>query len=79
MVTCPKEAGYYLKLRNRRHFGQAETEGTPLTETTMKEKFNWEANTYEAELALAGMYDDEDIDEVSQLLLQNLWCQDLFL
>ena len=26
-VTCPADIEYYLKLRNRRHFGQAETDG----------------------------------------------------
>ena len=72
MVTCLKEVEYYLQLQNRQHFGQAETEGTLLTATTMKEKFNWEANTYKAELALAGLYNDKDIDEVSRLLLKNL-------
>ena len=38
----------------------------------MKEKFNWEANTYEAKLALAGLYDDNNIDEISKLLLKNM-------
>ena len=72
MVTCPKEVEYYLKLRNRRHFGQAETEGTPLTATAMKEKFNWEATTYQAELVLKGEYVDDEVDRISAMLLANL-------
>ena len=43
-----------------------------MTATRMKEKFNWEANTYEAELVLAGLYDDKDINEVLKILLKNM-------
>lgn len=53
-VTCTKTIEYYLKLQNRRHFGQAEMEGTSFTSTAMKEKFDWEAATYQAELVLKG-------------------------
>ena len=71
-VTCPKAIEYYLKLRNRRHFGQAKTEGTPFTSTAMKEKFNWESTTYQAELVLKGKYKDNEIDSISMMLLKNM-------
>ena len=38
----------------------------------MKEEFNWEANTYHSELALAGLFDDGAMDEVTQLFMKNM-------
>ena len=69
-VTCPTEIEYYLRLRNRRHFGQAE--GTPFTLPEMKKKFNWEADTAQAELVLKGKYTDTELDEITQMLLDNM-------
>ena len=40
-ITCPEEIEYYLRLRNWRHFGQAETEGTPFTTPPYNSRFNW--------------------------------------
>jgi hypothetical protein len=34
-AKCPKEIEFLLRLRNQRHFGQAETDGTPFTTEEM--------------------------------------------
>jgi hypothetical protein len=47
-INCPKEIKFSLRLRNQRHFGQAESEGTPFTTPRMKHKFNWSASTCKA-------------------------------
>jgi hypothetical protein len=49
-----QEIEFLLRLRNQRHFGQAETDGTPFTVESIKHKFNWSASTNEAELVLKG-------------------------
>jgi hypothetical protein len=64
-VNCPKEIEFLLQLRNQRHFGQAESDGTPFTGESMKHKFNWSASTNEAELVLKGEYNDEDISDIT--------------
>jgi hypothetical protein len=53
-VNCPKEIEFLLRLRNQRHFGQAETDGTPFTGESMKHKFNWSASTNEAKTGFEG-------------------------
>ena len=71
-VNCPKEIEFLIRIRNQRHFGQAETEGTPFTQEPLKHRFNWSASTREAELVLEGEYSSTDIDDISRLLLDNL-------
>ena len=71
-VNCPKEIEFLLRLRNQRHFGQAETDGTPFTTEDMKHKFNWSASTDEAELVLKGEFESEEITEIARLMLDNL-------
>ena len=44
-VNDPKKVEFYLRLRNRRHFGQSEHEKTPFTQELLKIKFNWSATT----------------------------------
>ena len=48
-INCPTEIEFYLRLRNQRHFGQAETDKTPFTTDEMKEEFDWAATTTAAE------------------------------
>ena len=69
-VNCPKEIEFYLRLRNQRHFGQAE--GTPFTSPSMKKKFDWSASTREAELVLKGEYTDEELTNVQRMFLNNM-------
>jgi hypothetical protein len=71
-AKCPKEIEFLLRLRNQQHFGQAETDGTPFTTKEMKHKFNWNTSTNEAELVLEGEYEDEEISEITRLMLDNL-------
>ena len=71
-VNCPKEIEFLLRLRNQRHFGQAESDGTPFTTDDMKHKFNWSASTNEAELVLKGEYNDEEISDITRLFLDNM-------
>ena len=53
-----------MKMRNRQHFGQTETDGTPFTQEPLKTKFNWNASRKEAELVLEGKYTDDDLTTV---------------
>ena len=70
-VVAPNEIEFLLKLRNRRHFGQSETEGTPFTTKRMKEQLNWNATTQAAELVLEGKYEDDELDTMSKIMLDN--------
>jgi hypothetical protein len=72
-INCPKEIELLLRLQNQRHFGQAESEGTPFTTPRMKHKFNWSASTCEAELVLEGDYTDEELTGFR--LLPQYWGQ----
>ena len=71
-VNCPKEIEFLLRLRNQRHFGQAETDSTPFTTERMKHKFNWNASTEEAELVLEGNFTDNEMSEIERLFLDNM-------
>jgi hypothetical protein len=71
-VNCPKEIEFLLRLRNQRHFGQAESDGTPFTKESMKHKFNWSASTNEAELVLKGEYNDKELSDITRLFLDNM-------
>jgi hypothetical protein len=71
-VNCPKEIEFLLRLRNQRHFGQAETDGTPFTGESTKHRFNWSASTNEAELVLKGEYNDKEISDITRLFLDNM-------
>lgn len=54
LITEPAEVEYYLMLRNRLHFGQAE--GTPFTRQPLKDDLDWSATTPAAEQMLNGTY-----------------------
>ena len=53
-VTSPREIEYYLLLRNRQHFGQAQ--GTPLTIPPLSTELDWSASSLASELILQGHY-----------------------
>lgn len=66
-VTQPQEIEYYLMLRNRMHFGQAQ--GTPFTCPPFQHDFDWLAATPEAEQLLNGNYPvDSAIPNCNDLL-----------
>ena len=60
-----------MKIRNRQHFGQAETEGTPMATPRMKKNNSIGAPPPAAELVLEGDYKDKELDSISQLMLDN--------
>jgi hypothetical protein len=68
-VELPSDILYYLRLRNRLHFGQAQ--GTPFTEPPLSESLDWEASTKTSDLILDGDYDDNTLDDIQQLMLKN--------
>ena len=54
MITDPQEVEYYLLLRNRLHFGQAE--GTPFTQEPLNTDLDWAATTNPADQVITGTY-----------------------
>jgi hypothetical protein len=71
-VNCPKKIEFLLRLRIQRHFGQAETDGSPFTGESMKHKFNWSASSNEAKLVLKGEYNEDEISDITRLFLDNM-------
>jgi hypothetical protein len=67
-VTIPDEIELYLMARNQRHFGQAE--GTAFTCAPLAELLSWEGDTHAADLILRGEYTNDELDDVTQLLLK---------
>eukprot|EP00957_Ditylum_brightwellii_P050848 3856007-Ditylum_brightwellii.AAC.1 len=49
-VKTPREIAFYLKLRNRLHFGQAKS--TPFTVPPLGEEFDWAANSRYSKMVL---------------------------
>jgi hypothetical protein len=70
-VTIPEEINLYLRARNQRHFGQAE--GTPFTRAPLAEIISWEGDTHAADMILRGEYSNDELDDITQLLLKH--CQ----
>jgi hypothetical protein len=68
-VELPSDILYYLRLRNRLHFGQAQ--GTPFTETPLSEHVDWQASTKYSDMILEGDYDDSTLDDIQQLMIQH--------
>lgn len=54
MITDPVHIEYYLMLRNRLHFGQAQ--GTPFTTPPLSDHLDWEASSPFVEDVLTGEY-----------------------
>jgi hypothetical protein len=67
-ISEPSELEYYIMLRNRLHFGQAE--GTPFTTQPLKESIDWTATSQDSELLLSGNYTQEIPARRCQELLQ---------
>jgi hypothetical protein len=68
-VETPAEIEFYIRMRNRQHFGQAQ--GTPFTTSPLVQRFDWAANSTESELTLNGDFTSEDVDELQRLLLSH--------
>jgi hypothetical protein len=67
LITLPEEIIFYLLLRNRFHFGQAE--GTPFTTIPFRHEIDWEASSATAEMILEGTWTNDELDDVMQLLM----------
>ena len=72
-ITDPDEIEFYIRLRNRGHFGQAQ--GTPFTELPLSNDINWSANTPESDAILAGHYQTDNIDSIPQCKALLRTCQ----
>ena len=53
-TKCPIEIDFLIKMQNQRHFGQSESDKTPITQEPLKSKLNWSASTSTSELILEG-------------------------
>ena len=63
-ITNPDDIDFYIRMRNRGHFGQAH--GTPFTELPLANEVNWAANTTTAQDILLGHSQIETIDAIPQ-------------
>ena len=70
-MQCPQEIQFLLRLKNQRHFGQAKTDETPFTVPPLSMQLNWSASTGAAELILQGHYHNDDLQTITQLLIDN--------
>ena len=67
-ILDPVAIEYYLLLRNRLHFGQAQ--GTPFTEEPLSSDINWPADTLQSEEILGGTYTTQsEVPQLRMLLL----------
>jgi hypothetical protein len=63
-ITNPDDIEFYIRMRNRGHFGQAQ--GTPFTEVPLSEEINWAADTATSNEILAGHRQIDDISSIPQ-------------
>lgn len=68
-METPQEIAFYLKLRNRLHFGQAK--GTPFTIPPLEEEFDWAANSRYSEMVLEGTYSNSKLSFLKNNLLDH--------
>jgi hypothetical protein len=70
-LIFPDKITTYNTARNRRHFGQAQ--GTQFTVAPLADLITWQADTDTAEPILQGAYTNDELDDITQLLLKH--CQ----
>ena len=74
IITIPAEVEFFLLKQNQLHFGQSKYKSTPFTTKSMRQKFNWNTPTEEAEEGPEGAYDDvedTELTEIMKLVLNN--------
>lgn len=69
-LDCPQEIENALLKQNRKHFGQSQ--GTPSTVPPLSQEINFKASTATSELILNGSYTHDDLDDMTQLLIDHL-------
>lgn len=73
LVTQPDEIEFYLMMRNRLHFGQAE--GTPFTQDPLQTDIDWAASTVTATHILSGEYSKDLPNPTCKLLIESCRAQ----
>ena len=68
-IQEPNEKINRLIQRNRSHFGQAENDKTPMFQHPINHTIDYKATTTESELILQGAYQPEDLDEITQQMI----------
>eukprot|EP00957_Ditylum_brightwellii_P147362 11220750-Ditylum_brightwellii.AAC.1 len=68
-VETPQEIVFYLKLRNRLHFGQAK--GTPFIIPPLEEEFDWAANSWYSDMVLEDTYSNSELSFLENKLLDH--------
>ena len=63
-ITSPTDIEHYIRLRNHGHFGQAQ--GTPFTETPLRNEVNWQADTPTCDDILTGHVQIDTVDSIPQ-------------
>ena len=71
-IKTPAEILLWCREKNRQHFGQAFSEGTPFTREPLSTRFSWNAQTHEARMVLEGTYDSTDETELQKMFSQHL-------
>ena len=67
-VDTPKEIESYILAKNKGHFGQAKG---PMTVPPMSEAIDYPASTAACDLLLEGDYTNEELEEMTQLLVKH--------
>ena len=69
VVDTPEEITRFLLERNKKHFSQAQ--GTPFTLSPFNVQVDFGATTESCELMLSGDYTNEDVDDLTSLVIQH--------
>lgn len=72
-IKVPIEIERILTRRNRKHFGQADG---PWLQPPLSQQVDFTASTVTSELILNGEYDASELDEITQLMIDNLSIND---
>jgi exonuclease III len=68
----PLEIEGLLIQRNRKHFGQAETEGTPFTQPALRTELHYDGSGQVGDLILEGSYASDELNAATKLFIRHL-------
>jgi exonuclease III len=68
----PIEIERLLIQRNRQHFGQAETDGTPFTQPAIRTELHYDGSGQVGDLILDGVYEPEALNDATKLFIKHL-------
>jgi exonuclease III len=69
-VNAPAEVVSYLQQRNQSHFGQAKH--TPFATLPLQQSLNFQASTFTSDLMLEGTYTNNELSDITQLLITHI-------